>query len=309
MQPARFKSSTVFVNGVNLHYLDWGGVGPALIFLPGWGCNAYIFTHFAPRFSNRFRVLALTRRGHGDSDHPENGYDLDSLTEDIRQFMDALGIERVVLAGHSLAGVELSHMAVKYPQRIDKLVYLDSAFEYGRQDFKDLMAKNPARGFDQPDVANEYDTAEEYEAAILRAFPSLAAIWGPVMRENFLHEIKTNPEGKVVDRMSEGIGDAIQQTMNSFRMDDARIQAPALSIFVLQDANYYISKEWMTPEQQSQMLAWFEQDRLPWLRSWIEEYQYRQPQAQVAVIPKGHHYCFLPQEEQVYREMRKFLES
>ena len=112
------------------------------------------------------------------------------------------------------------------------------------------------------------------------------------MRENFLHEIKTNPEGKVVDRMSEGIGDAIQQTMNSFRMDDARIQAPALSIFVLQDANYYISKEWMTPEQQSQCYL-VRQDRAT-AEELIEEYQYRQPQAQVAVIPEGHHYCFLP---------------
>ena len=90
MNPSNPKSDFVNVNGIRLHYLDWGGKGPALIFLTGMGCSAYIFNKFAPRFTNKFRVLALTRRGQGDSDYPETGYDADTLTEDIRQFMDHL---------------------------------------------------------------------------------------------------------------------------------------------------------------------------------------------------------------------------
>ena len=88
----------VNVNGIRLHYLDWGGTGPTLIFLTGMGCSAYIFNKFAPRFTDAFRVLALTRRGHGASDYSETGYDADTLTEDIRQFMDSLNIEKVILA-------------------------------------------------------------------------------------------------------------------------------------------------------------------------------------------------------------------
>jgi len=100
------KSDFVHVNGIRLHYLDWGGEGSTLIFLTGMGSSAYIFNKFAPRFTDKFRVLALTRRGQGDSDTPETGYDADTLIEDIRQFMDALDVEKAILAGHSLAGVE-----------------------------------------------------------------------------------------------------------------------------------------------------------------------------------------------------------
>src|SRR5512145_627390 len=140
MTAALPKSHLVLANGVKLHYLDWGGAGPALIMLAGWGCNAYIFSEFAPRFIDQFHVLAMTRRGHGDSDHPETGYDLETLTEDLAQFMDALQIDRAVLVGHSLAGVELSHFAVRHPERVLKLVYLDAAFEYGTQDYKAVFA-------------------------------------------------------------------------------------------------------------------------------------------------------------------------
>jgi pimeloyl-ACP methyl ester carboxylesterase len=93
MTTLNHTSDFVTVNGIRLHYLDWGGTGPALIFLTGMGSSAYIYNKFAPRFTDRFRVLALTRRGHGDSDYPETGYDADTLVEDIRQFMDCLKID------------------------------------------------------------------------------------------------------------------------------------------------------------------------------------------------------------------------
>src|SRR5215216_4498206 len=126
MNTSNLKSNFVHVNGIRLHYLDWGGTGPTLIFLTGMGCSAYIFNKFAPRFNDRFRVLALTRRGQGDSYYPETGYDADTLTEDIRQFMDRLDVQKAILAGYSLAGVELTHSAATYPARVEKLVYLDA---------------------------------------------------------------------------------------------------------------------------------------------------------------------------------------
>jgi pimeloyl-ACP methyl ester carboxylesterase len=48
------KSEFLRVNGVRLHYLDWGGSGPTLIFLTGMGSSAYIFNQFAPRFTDRW---------------------------------------------------------------------------------------------------------------------------------------------------------------------------------------------------------------------------------------------------------------
>ena len=63
--------------GVRLHYLDFGGPAgaPTILFLAGLGNTAHSFDDFAPRFTDKFHVVALTRRGFGESDHPESGYD------------------------------------------------------------------------------------------------------------------------------------------------------------------------------------------------------------------------------------------
>src|SRR5438045_579656 len=82
------KSAFLMVNNVKLHYLDWGGKGDTLLFLHGMGDTAHIYDELAPKFTNQFRVLGLTRRGHGESAIPETGYDTATLVEDIRQFLD-----------------------------------------------------------------------------------------------------------------------------------------------------------------------------------------------------------------------------
>jgi pimeloyl-ACP methyl ester carboxylesterase len=88
-------------------------------------------------------VLALTWRGHGKSDAPETGYDVDTLTEDVRQFLDAMKIERVMLVGHSMAGEELTRFAGLYPERVDRLVYLDAAYDRTDPSFRASRAKAP----------------------------------------------------------------------------------------------------------------------------------------------------------------------
>ena len=116
--------------GVTLHYVDWGGTGPHLLFLTGLGDSAHAFDSLAPQFTDRARVLGLTRRGQGQSDAPESGYDPPTLASDIRAFLDLLGIEKATLVGFSAAGSEMTYFAGAYPQRIDKLVYLDAANDY-----------------------------------------------------------------------------------------------------------------------------------------------------------------------------------
>ena len=146
MDSSPHKSDFVSVNGIKLHYLDWGGEGDMLLFLAGMGDNAHIFDDFAPRFMDKFHVLALTRRGHGESDHPEVGYDVDMLTEDICQFLGTIGIDKVILAGHSMASIELSHFSALYPERVIKLIFLDAAYDRSSESSKRLREKYPAAG-------------------------------------------------------------------------------------------------------------------------------------------------------------------
>ena len=108
-------------------YVDWGGRGDTILFLPGLGDTLDRFDEFAPSFTDAFHVMGLDRRGQGRSDKPASGYDTTTLANDIKRFLDAKGIRRVILIGHSIAGEEMTRFAGLFPDRLAKLVYLDAA--------------------------------------------------------------------------------------------------------------------------------------------------------------------------------------
>jgi pimeloyl-ACP methyl ester carboxylesterase len=126
----RAQDGFATVNGVRLHYIDWGGAGPSILFLTGLGDSADSFDTLAKAFTGRFHVWGLTRRGQGRSDKPESGYDPRTLANDIRAFMDMKGIERATLIGFSVAGSEMTRFATLFPGRVERLVYLDAADDY-----------------------------------------------------------------------------------------------------------------------------------------------------------------------------------
>ena len=92
------------VNGVRLHYLDWGGAGPPLILIPGFGDTPHCFDDLAPALSDRYRVVAYARRGHGRSE-AKSPYDTDTLVEDLRSSSATSGsTQSTWRAGRSGAG-------------------------------------------------------------------------------------------------------------------------------------------------------------------------------------------------------------
>ena len=118
---------------VKLEVLDWGGSGQPLIFLPGLGATAHDFDKFALRFTARHHVYGITRRGFGASDKPKptiSNYAADRLGDDVLAVMRTLKIVRPVLAGHSIAGGELSSVASRHPEKLSGVVYLDAAYVY-----------------------------------------------------------------------------------------------------------------------------------------------------------------------------------
>jgi pimeloyl-ACP methyl ester carboxylesterase len=230
MNVSNHKSDFVHINGIRLHYLDWGGNGPTLIFLTGMGCSAYIFNKFAPRFTDKFRVLALTRRGQGDSDTPETGYDADTLTEDIRQFMDHLNIEKAILAGHSLAGVELTHFAATYPTRIEKLIYLDALDD--RREESAIIERNPLRNIKINREESFPHTIEEYIADLKRNVPRLAEIWSELWDEEISHTVEVNEAGIVVGKMPDPVGKMmIENLIKDYAPKRVEAKIPTLSIY------------------------------------------------------------------------------
>src|SRR5260370_26211249 len=82
LEPPAAQFTTV--NGVRLHYLDWGGKGQALLFLTALGGTAEDFQPLAVGFTDHFHVLGLTRRGQGQSAKPDTGYSTSQVVEHIR---------------------------------------------------------------------------------------------------------------------------------------------------------------------------------------------------------------------------------
>jgi pimeloyl-ACP methyl ester carboxylesterase len=97
---------------------------PPVLFVHGWGCSVYLFRHNLPVIADAgFRAIAVDLKGHGLSDKPISpaDYTIDSLVEHLRDIVDALGLERPALVGHSLGGSLIYHFASRYPQRAQSL--------------------------------------------------------------------------------------------------------------------------------------------------------------------------------------------
>ena len=91
------------INGLNIHYLDWGGdSGRNLLLVHGQGGNAHNWDHIAEALRDEFRVIAIDQRGHGDSDHAREGYGVDKFAADLAEFVEKTGIAPCDYAGASL---------------------------------------------------------------------------------------------------------------------------------------------------------------------------------------------------------------
>ncbi len=158
---AKHKAQLVTVaEGVRLEVLDWGGSGKPLVLLAGY-FSAHVYDDFAPKLTGSFHVYAITRRGYGGSTKPQTGYSADQRAEDLKNALDALKLEKPILAGHSFGAEDMTTLSTKYPDRVSGLVYMNSAEDptLGNADYglKTVEAKRlPAamRTPPRPDLAS-----------------------------------------------------------------------------------------------------------------------------------------------------------
>ena len=130
--PHRIRFITVG-DDVKLEVVDWGGSGRALILLAGGNNHAHSFDKFAPKLTGAYHVYGITRRGSGASSSPpptRANYAADRLGDDILAVIAALKVQRPILAGHSLAGEELSSVGSRHPEKVAGLIYLDAGYRY-----------------------------------------------------------------------------------------------------------------------------------------------------------------------------------
>lgn len=118
----------VEVNGLRLHYLDWGGAGlPPVLFLHGGSAHAHWWDFTIPHLRDRFRCVALDLRGHGDSDRSAAGdYGLAAHAGDVAAVVEALDLAGGGVVGHSFGGWVAMVYAGRAGGAVGALAILDS---------------------------------------------------------------------------------------------------------------------------------------------------------------------------------------
>jgi len=131
------------------------GMEPVIL-IHGLSGNYTRWQRAAELLAGDYRIIDYDLRGHGESDKgPGLDYGFDSHVEDLAGLMDALGIEKATLAGHSMGGMIAQYFALKYPERVERLVLVATAA---------CMMPGFMRGL-----------AGRFAAWLARAFPSLIA--------------------------------------------------------------------------------------------------------------------------------------
>jgi pimeloyl-ACP methyl ester carboxylesterase len=294
------KEGFVKANGVTLEYLDWGGAGEVLILLHGSGDNPHVFDDLAPAFTDRFRVIAYARRGHGRSE-ARPPYDTATLTEDLRGLMDALSISKASLVGWSLGGNEITAMGTLHPDRVDKLVYLDGAYDWADPDYKAAFRAIPQNLLDTPATAmKSLDAYIAYEKAIdYTQLDDVRRI------EAYLREsVVVRPDGSVLPRIPEGVITALTAALwTNPPRDYRRIHSPALAIF----AESMIDLHGADSMRHKEGRAWEQKYMAPFRAKSIARIQRELANAQILLVPGAHDSFFLTSRAQVVEAMRQFL--
>jgi len=101
--------------GIRLQYLDEGAGDPPFVFVHGWCCDQTFFQPQFDHFQPSHRVVTLDLRGCGESDKPEGGYDIPTLTDDVARLCREIGLVKPVVVGHSLGGMIGVELAARHP--------------------------------------------------------------------------------------------------------------------------------------------------------------------------------------------------
>ncbi len=123
-----FATTPLLSTGVSLHHAEQGDqAGEAIVFLHGYSDSWFSFSRILPLLSPEYHAFALTERGHGESDKPECCYTVDDFAADVAAFMDAVGIGKATLVGHSGGSFMAQRVALSYPHRVSRFVLIGSA--------------------------------------------------------------------------------------------------------------------------------------------------------------------------------------
>jgi pimeloyl-ACP methyl ester carboxylesterase/tetratricopeptide (TPR) repeat protein len=175
--------------GVQMEYVEQGPAdGLPVVFLHGVTDSWRSFERVLPLLPPNIHAFALSARGHGDSSRPEAGYRYADMARDVRAFMDAVGLERAVVVGHSMGSLVAQRFVVDYPDRTAGLVLM-GAFPslFRHPEITEFYRSTIAPLHDPLDVAfvREWQrstlanpvTADHFDAVVSETLKVPARVW------------------------------------------------------------------------------------------------------------------------------------
>jgi pimeloyl-ACP methyl ester carboxylesterase len=285
---------------VKLEVLDWGGSGKPLMLLAGLGNSAHIFDRFAPKLTNSYHVYGITRRGFGASSAPVPSggttYSSDRLGDDVLAVLDALKLNRPVLAGHSLAGEELSSLGSRYPDRISGLIYLEAGYSYAYYD-----RSRGDFGIDLADLRKKLEQLSPTKTPPNRRqlIEELLATTLPGFERDLRGALKNPAEDAAAQQppaQVSPITEAIMAGMEKY----TDIRVPVLAIFAVPHATVQVFKD------DAERAAADARDEAT-TGAQAKAFESGVPSARVVRLPHANHFVFISNEDDVLREMTAFL--
>lgn len=177
-------------NDIQLHYLDHPGKDPTIVLLHGLTANAFCFEGLV-RAGLPYRLITVDLRGRGLSDKPDSGYSMDDHAKDIVGLLDEMGLNQVVLGGHSFGGLLTAYIAAHYPEGISQCLLLDAGFLHPR-----------VRELIQPSLDRLGQTIPSWELYrdAMQAAPYWLGYWDTDVEAFYRADIKIMEDGSVKAR-------------------------------------------------------------------------------------------------------------
>ena len=286
---------------VQLEVLDWGGTGRPLVLLTGLGNNARVYDKFARELTANYRVYGITRRGFGASSAPQpdaTNYSTTRLGEDVIAVIEALHLDKPVVAGHSIAGEELSYIGVHHPERVAGLIYLDAGYPYAlydetngdlRMDAEQLRDQLVQFLDNKADPADPLKYLDHLRASLQRVEKEVA---------QSRQDMKGMPPPQAGEKLP-----PIQSAIVNGQERFTTFGVPALVIFA--EPHDFASELKDDPKAHEAMQARDTRDT----ERQAAAFERQVPSARVVRIPNADHYVFRSNEGDVIREINTFIHS
>lgn len=193
----------VLANGLRLHYRRWNTPAsrsdlPPVLLLHGLASSSYIWNLVAPFLAEQgYEVIALDQRGHGESAKPDHGYDFATILADDQAAVQALGLQRPIVVGHSWGAMAALEYAAAPGTGVSALILVDGAL----QQFSQRPGWSLEKALVELAPPRYAGVARETFLGFFDSSP-LAQAWTPEIEASVLHIVDQHADGTVSPRLT-----------------------------------------------------------------------------------------------------------